>query len=263
MRCTVEYDGTEFHGFQRQASVRTVAGVLEGALANIFGERIAVTGAGRTDAGVHATGQVVSFRTLRAFPAERLAVALNAVLDDDLAVRDVAEAGDDFSARRCALERTYVYAILNRAAPSPLLARYAWHVRRALDLDAMNTAAAHLAGEHDFRSFCALPENGRTVRRLSACALDRRGELVRLQVSADGFLHHMVRAMVGTLVECGDGRRDPASLPAVLAARERRAAGITAPARGLYLAGVRYAEYDSYGEPRVGEVPPARPPELR
>ncbi len=225
--------------------------MLEDALVKIFGERIAVTGAGRTDAGVHATGQVISFRIPRDFPSERLAIALNASLADDVAVRDVTEVEEAFSARRSALERTYVYAIVNRGEPSPLAARYAWHVRRALDLDAMGAAAAALIGEHDFRSFCALPENGRTVRRLSEFALDRRGELVRLQVSADGFLHHMVRAIVGTLVECGQARRDPATLPAVLAAGDRRAAGITAPARGLYLAGVRYEEYHSLREPWI------------
>lgn len=224
---------------------------MEDALAATFGERIAVTGAGRTDAGVHATGQVISFRTPRAFPVERLALALRARLPRDAGVREVAEVSDDFSARFSARARTYVYAILNRSEPSPLLARSAWHVRRALDLQAMRAAAEHLVGEHDFRSFCALPQSGTTVRTVYGVTLERRGEIVRLAIAADGFLHHMVRTIVGTLAECGHGRRDPASFPALLALRERSAAGVNAPARGLYLAGVRYDDYDSYREPWI------------
>lgn len=199
---------------------------------------------------MHATGQVVSFTLPREFPVDRLPVALNNVLPGDVSVRDVAPVDDAFSARRSALERTYVYLVLNRPQPSALLARYAWHVRRALDLEAMRTAATHLLGEHDFRSFCALPETGSTTRTLSSIGLDRRGELVRLEFRADSFLHHMVRTITGTLAECGSGRRDPSSVPQVLAARDRSAAGVTAPPHGLYLAGVTYDDYDSYTEPR-------------
>ncbi|HEY9084904.1 MAG TPA: tRNA pseudouridine(38-40) synthase TruA, partial [Candidatus Tyrphobacter sp.] len=205
--------------------MRSVAGVLEDALARIFGERIAVTGAGRTDSGVHASGQVVSFALLRAFPMDRLALALNRVLPDDVGVRNVAVVDAAFSARFWARSRTYVYALLCRPEPSALLVRYAWHVSRSLDLAAMQAAAAYLIGEHDFRSFCGVPpESGECVRRVRELALDRRGELLRLAISADGFLHHMVRTIVGTLVECGRGRRDPAALPRVLAARDRTAA---------------------------------------
>ncbi len=250
IRITVEYDGTQFHGFQRQPSVRTVAGVLEAALHEIFGERIAITAAGRTDAGVHATGQVISFLPSHAFPLDRLALALNRILPRDVSVRDTAEMPGDFSARFSAVSRTYVYAILNRRDPSALLGRYAWHVYKPLDVEAMRAAAAHLIGEHDFRSFCALPESGGTNRTVLGLKIDRHGEILRLEIGAGGFLHHMVRAIVGTLVECAGGRRDPESVPAILAARDRAAAGVNAPPHGLYLAGVRYPDgYDSLREP--------------
>jgi tRNA pseudouridine38-40 synthase len=180
-----------------------------------------------------------------------LAIALNSTLPSDISVRDVAIVSDGFSARFSARERTYVYAIFNRKDRSALLARRAFHVyRNKLDLEAMRAAAAQLTGERDFRSFCGvLPESGVTIRNVRSLAIDARGELVRIEIRADGFLHRMVRTIVGTLVECGLRRRDPASMPAILAALDRRAAGLTAPAHGLYLAGVRYDDYDSYREP--------------
>lgn len=234
-----------------QAAGRTVAGEVERTLGRLFEEPVKITGAGRTDTGVHASGQVISFITSRSFPFERLAIALNSALPADISVRDVAVVANGFSARFSARERTYVYAILNRPDRSALLAHRAYHVyRRPLDLDAMRAAAAHLIGNHDFRSFCGvLPESGVTVRDVRSLTIDARDGLVRVQISADGFVHRMVRTIVGTLVECGRGRRDPASLAEILAALDRRAAGLTAPAHGLYLAGVRYDDYDSYQEP--------------
>ncbi len=236
-----------------QTSGRTVAGELEKALGELFEEPVKITGAGRTDTGVHASGQVISFITSRSFPFERLAIALNSVLPYDISVREVAIAPAGFSARFSARERTYVYAVLNRTDRSALLAHRAYHVyRRTLDLHAMRAAAAYLVGERDFRSFCGvLPESGVTVREVRSVAIEARDDLVRVQISADGFVHRMVRTIVGTLVECGLGRRDPNSLPAILAALDRRAAGLTAPAHGLYLAGVRYDDYDSYQEPKL------------
>lgn len=231
--------------------MRTVAGVVEDAIAQVSGERIAITGAGRTDAGVHATGQVISFAFPRPFPPERLAIALQAHLPRDVAIRDVAEVTPEFSARHSARSRTYVYAMLNRREASALLAPFVWHVRRALGIGAMTDGAAHLVGEHDFRSFCALPEKGGTVRNVAALSVARAGDFVRVAITADGFLHHMVRTIVGTLVECGHGRRDPDSIKRALQARDRAAAGVNAPPQGLYLAGVRYDDYDSYREPPV------------
>jgi len=227
--------------------VRTVAGVLEDSLSQLLREPIKVTGAGRTDSGVHAAGQVISFSTHTDFPLDRLAVALNATLPPDCAVRDAAMVNEDFSARFSALERTYEYAILNRPQRGALVSRYAYHVTRALDCDALREAGAQLLGEHDFRSFAASGDDGGTVRNVRRLTVESWGDLIRLQVAADSFLHHMVRTVVGTLVACSDEPRPADAIAAILAARDRAAAGPSAPARGLCLAGVRYSGgYDSY-----------------
>ncbi len=196
---------------------------------------------------------MVSFETSRVFPWERLRIALNSALPADLTVRDAAVAEPGFSARFSAVERRYVFAILARPAPSALYARWAYHVWRPLGDAAMLAAAAALVGTHDFRSFCGVPpENGNTVRTVRSLALERFGDVLRLEIAADGFLHTMVRTIAGTLVECGTGRRDAAGIGAAIAARDRRVAGHTAPPNGLYLAGVRYqGGYDSYAEPPI------------
>jgi tRNA pseudouridine38-40 synthase len=236
---------------------RTVAGVLERALSRIFDERVKVTAAGRTDSGVHASGQVVSLATDAAFPFERLASALNAELPADCSVREAAIVDAGFSARFSARERTYVYAIASREQRDALTARYAWHVRQHLDLDAMRGAATQVVGEHDFRSFCSiLPTGGAneplsTVRSLYRFTIDPRPGLLRLELAANGFLHRMARSLVGTLVEVGSGRCS-GDVRAILAAADRSAAGPLAPAHGLYLAGVRYDDgYDSFAEPPI------------
>lgn len=253
MRAVVEYDGTNFCGLQYQPAVRTVAGEIERVLSRMLEHDVKVTAAGRTDAGVHATGQVVSFKTPAAFPFDRLAIALNSTLPPDVKVRDAAIVDDDFSARFSARERAYVYAIYNRREPSPLLSRYAYHTWRRMDIDLFLQGAQHLIGEHDFRSFCGmLPESGPTIRTVRMLQARRLGDLIRVEIRADGFLHRMVRTIVGTLTECATGRRDPADIPRVLQARDRAAAGLTAPPQGLYLAGVRYeGGYDSFKEPPV------------
>jgi tRNA pseudouridine38-40 synthase len=253
IRVVVEYDGTAFSGLQYQPNARTVAGELERVFASLLRHEVKVTAAGRTDAGVHATGQVISFKTETNFPFERFAIAANSTLPKDVSIRGVTIVPDGFSARFSALERTYVYAIYHALEPSPLLARYAYHVWRPLDLDAFLAGAQHLVGEHDFRSFCGmLPESGPTIRTLKMLDAKRQGDIIRVEIRADGFLHRMVRTIVGTLLECGSGRRDPASLPGVLAAKDRSAAGLTAPPQGLYLAGVRYRDgFDSFREPPI------------
>lgn len=232
--------------------MRTVAGTLEAALSRLFVEPVKVTAAGRTDAGVHASGQVVSCVTGRAFPFERLTVALAGLLPADCSVREAAVVADGFSARFDARERTYVYAVVNRPRPSALLVRYVSCVSQPLDLDAMRAAAEHLIGKQDFRSFAAVAAEERTVRELRRIELGKAGDLLRIEVAADGFLHHMVRTIVGTLIECGTARREPSDVARVLAARDRAAAGPTAPPQGLYLAGVRYEDgYDSFAEPPI------------
>ena len=246
-RLVVEYDGTAFHGLQYQPTLRTVAGSLESALARLFHEPVKITAAGRTDAGVHATGQVVSFTAERAFPAERLALALNAGTPRDITVRAADVTVDGFSARFDALERAYDYLVLNRAYPSSLWRSRAWHVARPIDDERFRAAAAPLLGEHDFITYCGEPPaRGSTMREVRAIVLDRRGDVLRVTVRGNAFLHRMVRTMVGTLVGCATGYREVAFAERALHARTRGAAGPTAPAHGLYLAGVRYAGFDTY-----------------
>ena len=252
-RLVVEYDGTAFRGLQYQPPpLRTVAGSLESALARLFPDAPKITAAGRTDAGVHATGQVVSFASERGFPIERLGLALNANTPPDLVVRAAELADDAFSARFDALERVYDYLVLDRPAPSALWRARAWFVPRTIDLERLAAAAAPLHGEHDFVSYCGeLPERGGTVREVREIRAERDGALLRITVRGNAFLHRMVRVIVGTLVACATGYREIGFAGAALAARDREAAGPTAPAHGLYLAGVRYADLDTYRPTRL------------
>jgi len=251
-RLSVEYDGTGFHGLQYQPALRTVAGALEAALARLFHETVKIVAAGRTDAGVHATAQVVSFTAAMAFPIDRLALALNANTPPDLAVCEAALVDDAFSARFDALERTYDYVILNRPYPSALWRRRAWFVPRPLDAELFRDAAAPLLGERDFASFCRVPpDGGSTVRDLRGIDLACEGDFRRVTVRANAFLHHMVRLLVGTLVDVATGYRDPGYAQRALEARTRGSAGTSAPAHGLYLAGVRYAGFATYQPVRL------------
>jgi tRNA pseudouridine38-40 synthase len=218
----------------------------------LFREPLKITGAGRTDAGVHASGQVISFTSERDFPVERLALALNSVLPRDLSVREAAHAAEGFSARFSARARTYEYVIRNHALRSAVFGRFAYHVYKPLDRAQLERAAADLIGEHDFASFCGVvPENGGTVRTIRDVAVDYSGDLIRVRITGDGFLHRMVRNCVGTLVEIAAGDREAGAIPGILAAHDRRAAGKTAPACGLFLCGVRYDDFDSYA-PAIG-----------
>jgi tRNA pseudouridine38-40 synthase len=262
-RAVVEYDGTDFCGLQFQPEVRTVAGEIERALGTIFAEPLKISAAGRTDAGVHASGQVISFRSERVFPEGRLALALNANLPPDISVRLAEPAPDGFSARFDAEERVYEYRILNRAQPSALERRFAHHVHRPFDLDLARGAARDLIGEHDFIAFCGLPpERGGTVRTVHAIDLERTADVIRLRIAGRGFLHRMVRISVGTLTEIATGRRDPSEIPDILASKDRRRAGYTAPAAGLCLVGVRYPDFDSELVRPEARSPAPRHPEL-
>ena len=255
-RLVVEYDGTDFCGLQFQPQVRTVAGELERALGALFSSDVRIAAAGRTDTGVHATGQVISFKAEREFPIDRLALALNATLPPDLSVRDAAVVAGDFSARFDALGRTYEYLVLNQPLRSALLRRWTHHVHRPIDEERFREAARELVGKHDFVAFCGmLPEFGGTERTIQTLELERDGALLRIRIAADGFLHHMVRVVAGTLLEIGTGRREPAEIAAILASRDRRRAGYTAPASGLFLAGVRYPDFDSYARPEPAFTP--------
>lgn len=239
-RLVVEYDGTDFHGWQLQPGVRTVQGEIEAAVERVFGVPARVAAAGRTDAGVHAAGQVVAFSSQRVMDPQSVRRAINANTGEDLAVREAAWVDDDFDPRRHAAGRRYLYRIWNRSEPSPFWRRYAWFVPRRLDLAAMQDAVAQLLGQHDFTSFRGAgcdAEHAR--RRVDRSSLSRDGALLIYEIEATAFLRHMVRNIIGTLVEIGLGQRE-ADLVALLAARDRTRAGATAPARGLCLVEVRY-----------------------
>jgi len=237
----IEYDGTEYHGWQVQPNGRTIQAVLQGALTRMTGESAVVVAAGRTDAGAHACGQVISFSLQRPMSTQALQGALNALTPPDICITAVEVVGDDFHPRRAARSRTYAYRIWNARWVSPFWRRYAWHVPRGLEREQMRAAAAHLLGEHDFTSFQAAGcEAKQPVRRVLRSDLDHSGHLITYTIEATGFLRYMVRNIIGTLVEVGFGERDAAALPALLAARDRTFAGPTAPACGLYLQRVNY-----------------------
>jgi tRNA pseudouridine38-40 synthase len=241
IKLTVEYDGTNYHGWQIQSNGETIQAVLERALSTFFGAPIRVTGSGRTDAGVHALGQVANFRVEKDFDKHRLLRALNALTPADIAIKDADEVSDSFDARRDGRARIYEYHILNRSMPSPFYRNRAWHLHEPLDIEAMNAAIPCLLGEHDFSSFRAAGCDAlHPVRTVYQTSLKCRGELLVYSIEATGFLRHMVRNIAGTLAEIGQGLRAPESLAALLALRDRTKSGPTAPAHGLYLVEVKY-----------------------
>jgi len=236
----LEYDGTDYCGWQVQPDRPTIQGTLEKALGTILGEPVRVEAAGRTDAGVHARGQVAAFTTERRAELASWQRGLNALCGRDIVVRRLERVADDFDPRRQARTRTYEYRICNAAWPSPFTRRYAWHVHRPLDVAAMRRASAMLVGEHDFTSFQAADcDSDNPVRRVDESRFDVPDELI-YRITATAFLRHMVRSIVGTLVEIGRGERSADDFGALLAARDRTRGGATAPAHGLCLTRVVY-----------------------
>lgn len=246
IRLLLQYDGTEFVGWQRQDSGVSIQGVIEDALSKIEGGAVTLHGAGRTDAGVHAEGQVASARLNSPLDDDTLARALNANLPPAVRVVAVATVADDFHARFSARAKTYEYRLWNGAAIPPFIRHYAWHVPQPLAVEVMQRAADALVGAHDFAAFQGTGSTVHTTVRTvtSARWIDARpapgGRLLSFEMSGDGFLRHMVRAVTGTLVEIGLGRRPADDIPRLLAARERSEAGRTAPACGLFLVRVEY-----------------------
>lgn len=258
LKLTVAYDGTAFHGFQRQPSRvgRTVQGVLEGRLRQVTGEDVSLLAAGRTDAGVHALGQVVNFKTRSRIPVGSWVKALNAGLPRDVRVVAAEEVAPEFHARYDARGKVYRYVIQTGPVPAVLWRRYAYYVPRPLDVEAMREGGRALLGRHDFRSFqaagSAVKTTVRTVQRLEwverplsagdlvGLDLPGEGQLLVLTVEADGFLYNMVRIIVGLLVEVGLGRRPPEDVARVREAADRKAAALTAPPHGLCLVAVKY-----------------------
>lgn len=235
-KLTIEYDGTEFHGWQVQPDVRTVQGEIIRALGEL-GEAITVTGAGRTDAGVHAAGQVANAKLETRFDAETMERALNAKLPRDVRVKGAVEAPLSFNARFDARSRTYRYIITRR--PTSLWRRYFHHYGGDLDIRAMRAAVRELAGERDFSSFCSSADSsGTKVCRIVTADLTEAPPLLVFDITADHFLHTMVRSIAGTLIEIGAGK--PWNMKQIIDGRERKLAGPTLPPNGLYLMAVRY-----------------------
>jgi tRNA pseudouridine38-40 synthase len=241
-RLTIEYDGTDFHGWQRQKADRSVQDCIEQALTRIARTKVTLHGAGRTDAGVHALGQVASFAADIPIEPAALRKALNSLLPEDIAIHDCRHVEPGFHARFSACSKVYEYRILNRGIPPAVGRRYVWHIRRHLDLGAMQSAVKCIVGRQDFSSFEGAGSPRRdSVRRVIAAKWSTPGpDRLLFQIEADGFLRHMVRNLVGTLVEVGSRRRDPESMRNLLAMGDRRQAGATAPASGLFLVEVRY-----------------------
>jgi len=242
IKLVVEYDGTAYRGWQAQRQPCTIQHRLEQAIARVTQEGVRVHGSGRTDAGVHAQGQVAHFHTTSRIPAPRLPHAINAHLPDDIAVKSAREMPLRFHARYSAKSKLYRYTILNDSTRSPLQRQRVWQVRQALDAEAMQQAAQHLAGKHDFSAFRTQARSEQdNTRTISWLAVRRRGRQVLIDVEADGFLYNMVRAIVGTLVCVGRGQMRPTQVKRILRSRRRSCAGPTAPARGLCLVRVRYS----------------------
>ncbi len=260
IRLTIQYDGTAYLGWQRQPQGPTIQAELERALKRMTGEEITLTGSGRTDAGVHALGQVANFRTSAGIPLQGFLKGLNSMLPDDIAITGVEEVPPGFHAIRDCIRKEYCYHLISSPLPQPLWKNRAWVVPGPLDPAAMEQAASLFLGTHDFSSFRASGSEARTsVRTVSLCKVEdlgsrpfpsTRARHLLVVVAADGFLRYMVRNMVGLLVEIGLGRRPAGCIPEVIAAADRSAAGPTAPAQGLYLVKVEYGPGGAIPEER-------------
>ncbi|HSN25896.1 MAG TPA: tRNA pseudouridine(38-40) synthase TruA [Kofleriaceae bacterium] len=241
IRLVVEYDGSELHGWQRQRGQPTVQQHLEEALGSLLQHEVQVAGASRTDAGVHARGQVAAFRTEKPIPLHGIRRGLNSLLPDSIAVRSATEVDESFHPRFSATGKHYRYTILTSPERSPRWRARAWHHPEPLEVHAMIAAARALTGEHDFAAFRAAGCTAKTtMRRVDSITFTRIGELLEVDVRGNAFLRMMVRILVGTLTEVGTGRRTPAQVAEILASKDRTKAGITAPAHGLELLAVHY-----------------------
>jgi tRNA pseudouridine38-40 synthase len=242
IKLLIDYDGTHYQGWQVQSKGLTIQGILEEKLGLLTGESIRLIGSGRTDAGVHALGQVAHFKTQSPMDVHSMQRALNSLLPSDIVIQKIEEVEEDFHARRHSKSKVYEYRILNRSLRSPFHHGYAWHIPQRLDLKEMKEATQYLIGEHDFSSFRSVGTPTRTAVRKVIRAEWKRGRvgLVRFEIEANGFLKQMVRAILGTLVEVGKGKMDAEEFRKILESKDRKKAGPTAPAHGLFLKEVKY-----------------------
>lgn len=237
----VAYDGTNYHGWQMQPNAVTIEQILNEKLSELLKEDIQVIGASRTDAGVHAVGNVAVFDTNTSIPGEKISYALNHLLPEDIVIQESFEVEPDFHPRKCDSIKTYQYRILNRNFNLPVKGRNAYHFYRKLDLDKMREAAAYFVGKHDFKNFCSSHTQAKsTIRIIYSFDIEEEDEEIVLTVSGNGFLYNMVRMLTGTLLDVGTGRMSPDKIPELLAAKERVHSPNTAPARGLTLLDIEY-----------------------
>lgn len=244
IKLVVAYEGTNYCGWQIQPSGITIEEVLNKTLSELLGENIKVTGASRTDSGVHSLGNVAVFDTGTRIPPEKICYALNQRLPEDIVVQSSCEVAPDFHPRHCYSEKTYEYRILNRKIPIPTLRRDTYFYYRNLDVEKMKRAAAYLVGTHDFKSFCSIHTAVEdTVRTILSCEVEKSFEdIIIIRVTGTGFLYNMVRIIAGTLISVGIGEREPEDIEKILEAKDRSAAGPTAPAHGLTMIGIEYSE---------------------
>ena len=243
VRLTVAYDGTRYHGWQFQNNGITIEGELNRCLSALLQEKTEVIGASRTDAGVHAMGNIAVFDTSSRIPAEKISYALNQMLPEDIRIQRSQEVPNDWHPRKCKSRKTYEYRIYRAEFPMPIKRLYSYFTYHQLDENRMREAAAYLVGEQDFKSFCQVnAQVESTVRTLYMVQVEEQGAEIVIRICGSGFLYNMVRIIAGTLLEVGQGKREPESLAAVLEAKDRSAAGPTAPARGLTLVKYEFEE---------------------
>lgn len=237
----IAYDGTNYCGWQTQKNGLAVEEVINNTLSDLLGEKISVIGASRTDAGVHAIGNVAVFDTLSRIPGDKFSYALNQRLPDDIVIQSSYEVDLNFHPRHCNCVKTYEYKILNRRFPLPTERLYAHFLYNNLDIDRMQRAADYLVGNHDFKSFCSVNTQVKdTVRTIFSINVEKSGEIIIIRVVGNGFLYNMVRIIAGTLIQAGLGRINSEDIELMLNVKDRNAAGPTAPARGLTLVGIQY-----------------------
>jgi tRNA pseudouridine38-40 synthase len=241
-KIAIEYDGSRYHGWQRQKNDPTIQEEIEKAVLAITGQKVSLTGSGRTDAGVHAYGQVANFKCETNLAAQDLLGGLNSLTADDIVIHSCEEVAAAFHARYDVKRKTYVYKFLNRPGPAAIGRHYAWHLRKELDLESMRAASTHLIGSHDFRAFegAGSPRSHTTRHVFKASLIDDGNGYIAFEIEADGFLRFMVRNIVGTLVKVGLGKISPDEFNRILKSRDRNQAGATAPAHGLFLLKVTY-----------------------
>lgn len=242
IRLLIEYEGTNYAGWQFQPTLPTVQGAIISAIKELTGEEAEVKGASRTDAGVHAFWQVASFVTVSSIPVFNIRQGLNSYLPKDIIIKDAAEVSPEFDPRRDSKEKTYVYKILNRSYPSALQRNFCWHVFKPLDVRLMREGAAHIIGEKDFSSFRAADSDApHSIREVRSVEITEKGEgLLEIEVRGTAFLRHMVRIMVGTLVSVGKGKLKPEEVGSIIESKDRSKAGMTAPPQGLFLMKIEY-----------------------